>query len=433
MELELNLWRGQGEALSLILNPKDRKDVMMACGVGGGKTHILCIAATCLAYLNPPGVDGMLAEPIYRMLSDVLRPSLEDFWDANGIPYEWQAGELKYALPDTGNAIWLRSAEKPNHLRGPNLAWIGLDEAAYMRPEVLTVANSRVRHPRANIRRIFGATTPCGFNWLYHHWVDPTRPNAGDTALVTWPTWENKALLEADPDFVERLRRSYTKELFQQEVEGAFLVVGQGRAYHAFNRGKHLKAFELDRTQPLDLCVDFNVAPACWVLSQGGGSTRNPERAIDEISVSGSMSTYTALEEFKARYPEHADGSMVRVYGDASGQSRGTTGLSDFDVIREVLPHAAVYVRSRNPLVKDRLNAVNSLLEDATGRVRAYVHPTKCPRLVRDLEQVSFQRDTFALDKSNQDLTHSSDAWGYKIQWCYPVIKQVTNKRARHG
>lgn len=400
---------------------------MMACGVGGGKTHTLCAVALALAHMNPKGVNGMLVEPTYRMIEDVLIPSLEEFLDDHQIPYEFRAGKMEYFLPTSGNSILLRSGEKPHRLRGPNLAWAGQDEAAFQHPDARQILLSRLRHPKANKRVMFGATTPAGFNWVWQAYADPMRTNKADTTLITWPTWENRAVMEADPDFVERLRRNYSPELFAQEVEGKFLVVGRGRTYHEFRRDVHLRDFDLDDMLPLDLCVDFNVAPAVWVVSQGKGTKTMPERAIDEITVSGDKSTYQALELFRERYPEYSDGANVRVFGDASGSARHTTGYSDFEVIREILPRAQVLVRHKNPAPKDRVNSVNALFRKKV----AYVHRSKCPRLLRDVEQVRNVENSFQIDKSNHELTHASDAWGYKIHWCYPVIAQTPKKKSK--
>ena len=417
MRLDVALYPGQAQAAQLILDPNKRTDVMMACGVGGGKTHTLCAVAVALAHMNPPGVHGMLVEPTFRMIEDVLIPSLEEFLDDHGVSYEYQAGKMSYHLPTSGNSIILRSGEKPHRLRGANLAWAGQDEAAYQHPDTRQVLLSRLRHPKARKRVLFGATTPSGFNWVYGAFADPMRVNTKDTALVTWPTWENRAVMDSDPDFVERLRRAYSKELFAQEVEGKFLVVGKGRTYYEFDRTKHLRDFELDPALPLDLCVDFNVAPAVWVVAQGKATKRLPERAIDEITASGDRSTYQALEEFQARYPQYASGRNVRIFGDASGSARQTTGYTDFEVIRSILPHAEVNVRHRNPSVKDRTNSVNAILRAKV----CYIHSTRCPRLLRDLEQVRNLEDSFQIDKSNKELTHPSDAFGYKIQWSYPI------------
>lgn len=382
------------------------------------------MAATGINSLNPPAVDTMLTAPTYGMVHDVLRPELETVWNEHDIPYHWLAGVKRYYLPLWGNSIWLRSGDDPNHLRGPTLAAVGLDEAAYQPPMVHKIALSRARHPKARIRRVFGATTPAGFNWVYSAFVDPTRKNLARTSMVNWPTAQNRAVLDADPDFVNILRDSYTDDLFRQEALGEFLVVGKGRTYYNFQRQTHLKDFDLDPNLPLALCVDFNVAPAVWIVSQGQGTERSPERAIDEISVSGELSTLAALRVFKERYPPYASGWNVEVYGDASGQARKTTGYTDFQEIQSALPLAQVFVRHRNPFRKDRFNAVNSILMNHRGQVRAYIHSTKCPLLLRDMEQVRNKEGTFEVDKSNLELTHASDAWGYRIHWCYPVIAQ---------
>ena len=46
-----------------------------------------------------------------------------------------------------------------------------------------------------------------------------------------------------------------------------------------------------------------------------------------------------------------------------------------------------------------------------------------CKMLIGDLEKVTNRQGPRDIDKSNQNLTHMSDAFGYAITWEYPVIK----------
>lgn len=418
----LTVWPTQGRAVQAVM-AEDRQDVMMFAGAGGGKTWILGALATFLAGFNPRNVAGLVVTPSYPMARDIVRPTFEQFWDDYGVPYEWRASDFAYYLPESDTPILLRPGDDPYKIRGLTVGWGLHDEAAIQPKLTWQVMMQRIRDPRATHRRYAGATTPIGFNWTHEQFVD--KPGKYRTHFQ-WGTKENLALMREDPDFIDRMASLMSPELFAQEMEAQFLVVGQGRTYYSFKRQLHLRAFEMEPHLPLGLCVDFNVAPSVWVVAQGRGTPEQPERAIDEISVTGDRSTIAALREFKARYPQFSKGEGVEVYGDASGQARKTTGYSDFEEIRRALPRARVCVRHKNPYVKDRVNAVNGLLLDARNRVRAYVHPEKCPRLVRDLEQVRNKEGTFEIDKGNPELTHASDAWGYRIHWVHPVLHRVS-------
>ena len=67
-----------------------------------------------------------------------------------------------------------------------------------------------------------------------------------------------------------------------------------------------------------------------------------------------------------------------------------------------------------HPPVRSRVNAVNKLMREGKLRVSK-----KCPRLLKDFELVSWKCGE--IDKSNDALTHASDAAGYAIEKLFPV------------
>jgi len=115
----------------------------------------------------------------------------------------------------------------------------------------------------------------------------------------------------------------------------------------------------------------------------------------------------------------------VQLYGDAAGGSRSTAGKSDYEVIRDFFRTETGFrvthkVRSTNPPVRDRVNAVNAMLCNSYGIRRLSIDP-RCRQLIRDLERVSWKADNHGnlgaqLDKSNPELTHTSDALGYLVE-----------------
>jgi hypothetical protein len=72
-----------------------------------------------------------------------------------------------------------------------------------------------------------------------------------------------------------------------------------------------------------------------------------------------------------------------------------------------------------NPLIRDRINAVNAMLCNALGEHRLF-HHRRCQELKKDLRQVKWQRDlsgnsTGVEDKKDKRRTHVSSALGYLI------------------
>ena len=151
---------------------------------------------------------------------------------------------------------------------------------------------------------------------------------------------------------------------------------------------------------------------------------------LSEVHVKGNSNTRLVCKKFVDEWaPIHR--GQVRLFGDATGGARKSSALSGSDwdiVVRELskVPHWRIIkmVPKANPAERDRLNAVNTRLMTAQGRVRFMVDPVKCPFLCQDLESVPLKDDGSGdLDKSDGDLTHLSDGVGYKV-WRVAPVKQ---------
>ena len=176
-------------------------------GVGSGKTY----AGALEAITQPVGSRGMVVAPTYPMLKDatlhtfleVARPFISDYNKSD-----------KRILFDNGTEILFRSADNPDRLRGPNLGWFWLDEAAMMNEEVWDIMLGRLR---LSPGRAWVTTTPRGKNWVYSTFVEQERDDYG---VYRGSSRENSYLPDA---FVESLESKYTQRFLQQEVEGRFL------------------------------------------------------------------------------------------------------------------------------------------------------------------------------------------------------------------
>lgn len=377
--------------------------------MGSGKSLALVQEAIFLAFLNE-GRTGLLGAPTYSMLRDATLPALLAALERGKLRYELRQAEMKLKLPLCGSTILLRSLDSPERLRGPNLAWFGVDELTYCSEDAWLRLEARLRDPKAKKLCGFGVWTPKGFDWVYRRFRSNRVEGYG---LVEAKPFENRFLLKKTPDYYDRLKASYDEAFYEQEALGAYRNLQAGQVYCSFDRGANIRECEIDETQDLLWSWDFNVHPMCSVIGQRSGEEIE---IVDEIRL-GTSSTPEVCEEFARRYADHR--GKIRVCGDASGRRRTTTSsYSDYELIRKAFRNdrrVELAVQRANPAVRDRVNLVNARLKNADGVRRLFVDP-RCRGLIEDLEQVAYKADSGAIDKDrNPERTHLSDALGYLL------------------
>jgi hypothetical protein len=351
---------------------------------------------------------------VWERLKDFTRPHWE------GRPSET---DLSIQL-DSGSAISVRGADRPDSLRGNGIDFVVLDEFASMRPQTW----SEVIRPALSDRegRALFLGTPQGCNHFYDLFEQSK----------TAPEWAGFQFTTAQGGNVraEELTSAAAQldpESYSQEFEAAFSGAGRHRVYYAFDRAAHLDPNEFQPGTPLVWSLDFNVNPMCMLLMQRSGDT---VYVLDEIILRPEANTEAACQAFYDRtkgWPGNRP-FEVEVYGDSSGHQRRTSGsATDWTLIRDFFNRSRAFYRSSiraataNPAVRDRINCVNSRLRNALGECNLYIDP-RCRELVRDLEQVAWSLDatgrpTSELDKSDRARTHSSDALGYYIAQAFPL------------
>ena len=393
--------------------------------VGSGKSQALCHEAIRLSYLNP-GRVGLVGAPTYHMLRDATQTSLLQALEANEIPFDFAKSESTIVLTDCKSKILLRSLEEFDRLRGTNLAWFGLDELTYSHEEAWTRLEARLRDPKAGTLCGFAVWTPQGYDWVYRRFID--KPRSGYDVVLAAP-FENKHILEAVPDYYERLRTSYDEAFYLQEAMGSYINTTGNLVYRAFSRGLNVAASDIDPRLPLLWSLDFNVNPMCSVVAQ---RRRDQLWVVDEIALSGAI-TEQACGEFLRRYGRHQAG--VNVYGDVSGFSRKTVAGTDFGVVTTTLgpvfgPRLKLLAGGANPPVAERVLMVNSMLRTAAGEASLFVSPV-CAELILDFEQVVYSENTRDINKTRDRWrTHLSDALGYLV-WEEFRPQQAIGEQAR--
>ncbi len=407
--------------------------------IGSGKSKALCHEALQLAYINN-GCLGLIGAPTYPMLRDATLTAFLEILVDNNVPYQFNKSEYSLVLPEVDSTILFRSLDSYERIRGTNLAWFGVDELTYCKPEAWLRLEGRLRSPSAKRLQGFAAWTPKGFDWVYKRFIGPDRV-PGYKAFLAAPG-ENTAL---PPDFYERLKISYDPRLYQQEVLGQYLSIFSGTAYFSFDRELNVQPLEYTPGVPLAWSLDFNVNPMCSVISQLldianradvlSGRQRTVIYVLDEIALLDA-DINAACAEFVRRTEPYRGGHgplTVHLYGDSAGNSRSHAGPSDWQLVRDYFHNDRRFqfvkkVPAAAPLVKDRVNAVNAMALNARGEQRLFLDP-RVKELIQDLEQVVWRADvggnlTGQLDKRDPKRTHLSDALGYMINVECPLREQ---------
>ena len=162
------------------------------------------------------GTFGVVIAPTYPMLRDATQRTFFEWFR----PYIHDHNKSdNFTLLKNGSAIYWRSGDAPDRLRGPNLNWAYLDEADYMQREIWDIALGRIRrHPS----KIWLTTTPDGLSG--RGWVKDKiwKASLSDPSyiVVRAKTTDNVHL---PGEYIDALRASYTSEFARQELEGEFV------------------------------------------------------------------------------------------------------------------------------------------------------------------------------------------------------------------
>lgn len=206
-------------------------------GTGGGKT--LCGLAEGLMWtLENEGSVGYVFEPTYKMVRRTLIPTLESSLllgkplVANPYVKEYRMGDNRIDFAN-GSVLWFGSLEDPTMAEGPNIDWIMVDEAQYIRhfDEAWNVILRRLRgsgKSETNRQGAWVTTTPPALlpgDRLYEFFEDPDTRNP-NSKVYRWSVQDNQANLPKG--YIEDLLRSHTGSLAKRFIEGKFAPAGMG-------------------------------------------------------------------------------------------------------------------------------------------------------------------------------------------------------------
>ena len=337
-----------------------------------------------------------------------------------------------------GSEIWCLGMDKPERAEG--VPWDGgvLDEYGNMKKEAWP------NHVRASLSDRRGwcdfIGVPEGRNHYYDLYKDAQARCAAALKKGKRPEWDFFHWVSADildAAEIEAAREDLDELTFMQEYEASF-VNFTGRAYWAFTEDNNVGRLEYNPGLRLDFCFDFNVDPGvCMVVQEqwlpqrvSGEDAEWGDGVIGEVYIPRSSNSIRVADKLIEDWGKHE--STIYCYGDFTGGARGSASVlgSDWELIKRKLwghfGNDRVFFRIKpNPRERDRVNSVNSRTLSLNKRVRLMVDPSRAPYSVKDFEGVTLiEGGTGDIDKkANPELSHLTDAYGYRVWYEYPVKK----------
>ena len=381
-----------------VINNKARFRVLIS-GRRFGKTFL---AINELArFARFPNKKVWYIAPSYRQAKSICWVDLKD----RVIKHKWDLkindSDLSILLKNN-SSISLRGADNEQSLRGVGLDFLVIDEFQDVKPyawhEVLRPTLSDTQG-----HALF-CGTPKGYNWAYDMYVKGTRDN--DWKSFKYTTLEGGLVKQNE---IEQAKDDLDERTFQQEYLASFVNYA-GLIYYNFDRNKNIINNYDFTGDTIHIGMDFNIDPMCATIGQ---IKDNNVYIFDEIQI-WSSNTNEMVEEIKRRYKQ-----KTIIYPDPSARQRKTSAGGFTDIA--ILKNAGFEVRSRSahPLVRDRINAVNTKLKNANGMSSLFI-VNSCRNLIKSVERQVYKENTHVPDKES-GYDHFNDALGYFIEYVYPL------------
>ena len=258
MKIELTLQEKQKEAFQLSLNTP----VLFYGGARGGGKSYLVRAREVYRRLKYPNTKGLIIRKTYpELLSNHIRMFFKEY----PITHDWFKGSEKAIYYPNGSITEFSYLSATNDIykyQGREYEDISIDEITQHEELVFKMlrGSNRTTNPDINPTMLLtGNPGGVGHGWVKRIFVDRlfAEDEHGDEfAFVQAKVYDNKALMNADPDYIKRLT-DLPDDLRRAWLEGDWDVFA-GQVFSEFRRDLHIMPFKIPGSKfPHFLWVDW--------------------------------------------------------------------------------------------------------------------------------------------------------------------------------
>ena len=354
-----------------------------------------------------PNQKVWYVSPSYRQSKNICLTMLKD----QIIKHKWAKkindSDLSIILKNN-SLIQLKGADNEQSLRGVGLNFIVLDEFADIKP------NAWYEVLRPTLSDTKGSAlfcgSPKGFNFAYDLYSRKDKE---------WKSFKYTTIEggQVDQEEIEQAKNDLDERTFQQEYLATFVNYA-GIIYYNFDINNNVVEDYKLHDGTIHIGMDFNIDPMCCVVAQ---EKDNKIIIFDEIQI-WSSNTAEMVQEIKQRYKQ-----KVVIYPDPASKQRKTSagGFTDLSILKNA--GFEVRCRSTHPLVRDRINAVNSKLKNVNGMSSLFMIKS-CKNLIKSLQRQIYKEGTHVPDKDS-GFDHFNDALGYMVEYMYPLRRDFKPNR----
>lgn len=374
------------------------KLLMLCGGLGSGKSFALMMKMLRLSAINQDMAGGLLCPSLPEFKKDMLPLFLETL-DRFVPGYRYHKTDKYFLFPWSNAPLYVFTAE--NDIKGPNLAYAGVNEFSSIKLQQIQQIIQRVRLKKAVCPQIaFVGTPEDEYLWLEEFIDKQTKKK--NLRLIECTTMDNK---HNNADYVEILRDTLDEQQFKLFVLGQRIRLTKDSFYYAYDTKLNDYECEEDEDALIYANLDFNVGNMTTTLAQIIGKGINKQILFFKEIVLTDFGSDTEAMGNAIKKLYHPSRLLLTV--DASAKSRKTSGMSDVKILEN--QGFKVRYKSVNPRMRKRQIMVNGLL----SKRNILINPKTCPILKRDLLRVEQDKVTFEKMKDKPELTHASDTLDY--------------------
>lgn len=371
---------------------------MLSGGLGSGKSWWLVFKMLQLSALNQDMAGGLLCPSLPEFKKDML-PLFEEWLDKFDVAYKYHKTDKYFLFPWSDAPLYIFTAE--NDIKGPNLAYMGVNEYSSIKLKQIQQMIGRVRlkgapHPQ----RCFAGTPEDEHLWLEEFVTKQTQKK--NLHIVETTTMDNK---HQDPEYVQILKDTLDDNQFKLYVLGQRIRLTTDSFYYSYSKDVNNYDCQHDEELTVYANLDFNVGNMTTTLAHVIGSGRSKQLLFFGEIVLTDFGSDTEAMGNAIRERFHPSRCILTV--DASAKARKTSGKSDVKILENM--GFTVRYKSQNPRMRKRQVMVNGLL----AKRNILINPKTCPMLTRDLLRVVQDKVTFEKKKDKPELTHASDTLDY--------------------